>query len=250
MIGEVILRHVLLWFWRLEDKHIFKFQFANAFRPPTLRELNPPPNAEIIPLREESLDSTELSYIFRDANLSFRSTVFKTKVKDLIEFFLNPGSPPVYRNLGSLESTGIELEWKQKINRDLTLFANLSYTDSKDHMDPDQTLTGSVDWLANFGIDWNATAKSKHTFLLYAVGEQEGWEIQTNAPQTREFDGYYLLNYTFGLDDIFDISRLAIKLSVKNLTDENYRILPNPAKYPTGLPLGERTTLLALEYQF
>ena len=236
--------------WRPGDKHIYKIQLANAFRPPTIRELSPGMNVVNRPLQEETIDSTEFSYIFRDGNLNFRSTLFESKIKNLIEFFIDPGNPPTYRNRGAIDSYGLELEWIQKFNREFSFSAFLSLITAKDNREPDDRLTGSVDWLANFSIDWQATDKTLHSLLLNMVGEQEGWDIASALPIADQFDSYYTLNYSASIDDLLSVSKLKLQISVNNITDEQYRVLPNPAFYPTGLPLGERTIWLGLEYAF
>ena len=237
--------------WRQGDHHIFKFQFSNAFRPPTLSELSPDPRTEgSNTLTEEKIDSTELSYIYRDSGLSLRATLFNTKAKDLIEFFIDPGQPPVFRNLGSIKSKGVELEWQQTLNRDWEFFANVSYVNAQDPTDEDGKTTGAVDWLANAGASWFATAHTRHALSLHYVGEQEGWEVRTRDEQTRRYQAYHLINYTLSIDNVFKVPELGLSFSINNVADQSYNIMPNAAKYPTGLPLGERTTWLKLTYSY
>ncbi len=240
--------------WRADEKHIFKFQFAQAFRPPTMQQQYPGPNSFpgtiFMPLHEETLSSTELAYIYRDSEYTFRSTLFKTQIEDLIEFYFNPGQPPIWRNRGDIDVSGLELEWQQKINREWEWFANLSYTDAKDHLDLDEKLLGSVSWLANLELSWQPTSDIRHSLKLDYTGSQEGWELRLLTPVTDTFDAFTTLDYTFMVKQFFGYPTLTFSGGIRNLNDENYNTLPNPAQFPSGLPLGERDAWLELNYGF
>lgn len=236
--------------WRQGDNHIFKFQYADAFRPPTLRELNLDDRTKTVKLREEQLQSTELSYIYREAGKTLRSTLFSTHVEDLIEFYIQPGKSPIYRNLGDITIKGFELEWQQSIARAWDVFANLSYSAARDNNDPDKVLTGSVARLANLGLTWHATAQRSHSLALQFVDNQEGWEVNTREPQQREFGAYSLIDYNYTHKQLLGVPELEAQLSINNLTNKKYNILANPANFPTGLSMGERTVSVALNYHF
>lgn len=240
--------------WRASDKHIFKAQYAEAFRPPTLMELNPGPSA--IPgtvfhkLREEQLNTSELSYIYRAANHSLRTTLFSSHISDLIEFRIIPGQPPEWHNLGEIDSKGVELEWQQSLGRNWTWFANVSYVNAKDPLDEDHKLLGSVNWLGNLGITWNSDAQLSHSLNLRYVGEQEGWELHTRIPPTDRFQRYALLDYTLSVHRLFSQRNLQLEAGVKNLGNQRFNTVPTPSQYPEGLPNGERTLWAEVEYGF
>ncbi|WP_323813527.1 TonB-dependent receptor [Cellvibrio sp. NN19] len=240
--------------WRASDRHIFKVQYAEAFRPPTLGVLNPGPSAAegtvYERLTQEQLDSTEASYIYRAVNYSLRATLFESQVSDLIEYRITPGQRPKWHNLGEIDSQGVELEWQQTLGRNWNWFANISYVDAQDPLDVDQKLLGSVDWLGNLGVTWNSDQQLSHAFNLRYVGEQEGWELQTRTPPTDRFDDYVLLDYTLSVHRLFAQRDLELKAGVKNLADQHYNTVPTPSQYPRGLPNGERTWWAELEYGF
>lgn len=241
--------------WRLSDAHIFKAQYAEAFRPPTMMEQYPgvnayPSNAIFTPLKEEHLSTSELAYIFHAANLKLRATLFHTQIRDLIEFYVQPGQPPVWRNRGDLETNGAELELQQDINRDWNWFANLSYVDAQDHLDIDDKLLGAVDWLANLGINWHSSRRLTHSLAVHYVGEQEGWELQTIVEPPARFPSYTLVDYTLTLDDFLSVRDLTLSGGIKNIGDQGYDTAPTPAQYPLGLPHGERTGWLQFDYTF
>lgn len=241
--------------WRAGEHHIFKAQYAEAFRPPTLEERYPGPDAfpggtTTSDLKEERIRSTEAAYIYRKAGRKLRTTLFHTRIDDLIEFFINPGDPPIWRNRGDIETRGVELEWEQEISRRWSWFANVSYVDAEDRLDSDGRLLGAVDWLGNLGVTWRRDGGTSHSLLLRYVDEQEGWELRTRTPHTPRFDAYTTLDYTFSWRDVLAVDGLRLDAGIKNLTDRSYESVPTPAQYPEGLTHGERTVWLRLEYAY
>lgn len=240
--------------WQLNDQHILKAQYAEAFRPPTLSEIHAGPTpGSISPagahLKEELLKSAELSWIFRDGSTVVRTTLFHTQVEDLIESFIQPGRPPIWRNLANIDSYGLEVEWQHRLGRDWQWHTNVSYVRAEDHLDRDEKLLGAINWLANIGLVWHSGDNSHHALRWRYVGEQEGWEIRTQLPQTERFDAYTSLDYSFALNNMLDVSGLQLSAGVKNLTGEEYNSVPTPAQFPQGLPHGKRTVWLQLEYE-
>ncbi|MCE9687991.1 TonB-dependent receptor [Shewanella sp. AS16] len=240
--------------WRVDEHHILKAQYAEAFRPPTLEEAHPGPNSfpgtVFTQLSEERLNSSEVAYVYRRDGLSFHTTVFNTKIKDLIEFLQQPGRPPIWHNNGDISTTGVEFEWQQAVNRNWDWFANLSYVRARDHRDRDKILIGSAQWLARAGISWHGDNHLHHALLFNYVGEQEGADIELRSQVAHEFDPYFTLDYTLGVAQPLQIKGLDITVGLKNLTGEEYDTVPNPVQYPQGLHQGERTANLQLSYQF
>lgn len=240
--------------WQPLDAHIVKFQYAQSFRPPTLEQSNPGPQAfpggiTTSDVTAEELTSTELAYIYRHSGRVFRATVFKTDIDDLIEFFQNPGRPPEYRNHGKINSWGGELEWEQYFDREWKLIANVSYVDAEDSMAND-TLVGAVHWLGNLSLSWDMAPDITLTGRLRYVGEQEGWGDRVNGNQAATFDAYTTLDAVVSWDNALGVRGLELQAGANNLLDEAYEVVPNPAQYPAGLTEEGRTVWLSAGYRF
>lgn len=236
--------------WRVADNHIVKAQYAEAFRPPTLKERYSGEQsfAGGEDLTEEKLRSFEAAYIYRAPGHTLRTTAFYTKVDDLIEFYLNPGEVPVWRNRGNIDTRGLELEWQQVLGRHWHWQANLSYARAFDRLDEDKKLLGSVELLANAAMTWNATDRVSHSLTLTYTGAQEGWE---SPPGHRDvFAAYTLFGYALEVDRLWDVDGLLLTLAARNLADRYYQSAPAPAQYPDGLSHGGRSVHGALEYRF
>lgn len=241
--------------WRLNDHHIVKAQYAEAFRPPTLGEIYPGSNSVLASplahdLHEETLRSSEASYIYRTSETALRSTVFYTQIDELIEYFVRPGQLPVWRNRGDIDTYGAELEWQQQLGIAWEWQANLAYVKAVDHLDTDENLLGAVDWQANLSLIWHSHSRIHHALRWRYLGEQEGWELNLRLPQTEHFDTYNTLDYTVSFDDFLARKGLGLSASIKNLTGETYNSVASPAQYPQGLSHGKRSIWLQLEYGF
>ncbi|MCB1909117.1 MAG: TonB-dependent receptor [Rhodocyclaceae bacterium] len=241
--------------WQPAEHHIVKMQYAEAFRPPNLEEFYPGPNT--FPgvtltgdLDKERIRSLEAAYIFRRADLRMRLTVYRTQVRDLIEFFINPGDPPLWRNRGDIEAHGMEFEWVQRFGRSLQWWANLAYVEADDHLDDDERLLGAVDWLATLGASWRQNGRLTHAVSVKYVGEPEGWELPTRVAQRQRFDDYATLDYALTLAEPYDVGGLQISAGVRNLTDQHFDSVATPAQFPEGLPHGQREFWLSAEYRF
>lgn len=238
--------------WRAGEHHILKAQYAEAFRPPTLKEANPGEDSVVAGmgnrLNEEVLRSSEAAYLYRAADHRVRLTLFYTQVSDLIEYYLQPGEAPRWRNRGDISSRGAELEWQQQVGRDWEWRANASYTQAKDHLDDDSRLLGAVDWLANTTLVWNASSVLSHSLSWQYVGQQEGWELGLQVPQQDRYPAYTLLHYGLHWKDALQVPGLLLTLAGRNLGDVEYRTTASPPQYPQGLPHGRRAVSLALEY--
>lgn len=240
--------------WQPLDAHIVKFQYAQSFRPPTLEESNPGPQAfpggiTTSDVTAEELTSTELAYIYRHSGRIFRATVFKTDIENLIEFFQNPGSSPLYRNRGEINSWGGELEWEQYFDREWKLVANVSYVDAEDSMVND-TLVGAAHWLGNLSLSWDMSPDINLTGRVRYVGEQEGWGDRVNGNQAATYDAYTTLDAVVSWDNAWDVRGLELQAGANNLLDEAYETVPNPAQYPAGLTEEGRTVWISAGYRF
>lgn len=239
--------------WRFDDNDLFKVQYAEAFRPPSLANVYPGPNTFpgtiYTRLRDENIATTEIAYIHRGANYHFRSTIFYSEIKDLIEFFIQPGQPPIWRNRGDLRARGIELEWRQEINRQWQWDSNLAYTKAEDKQDTDDRLFGSLAWLGNLSLTWMPTANQRHTLSAHYAGTQEGSDTIAFVPE-QSFPAHSTFDYTLTLDHLAGIRNLSLTASVRNLADENFNTVPNPTQYPEGLPGEGRSAWLGLQYEF
>ncbi len=242
--------------WQFTNTQILKAQYSESFRPPTLEQGSPGGNSypgamRSNNLKEERLSSREISYIYHGATQNLRLTAFATNVKDVLEFYLRPGSPPLWRNFGDLRTTGAEAEWQQQVGRNWKWYANASYVDVEDRAMPDATPSGVVNWLGETGIQWQSDTWGQHNITLKHVGKQSGWATINNRLQNSAyFSGYNTLDYAITFPNSFGVAALQLSTGVRNLLDKQHRTTPNPNQYPKGLVDGERTLWMRISYEY
>lgn len=149
--------------WRLSQQNIIKFQYAEAFRPPILLELNGAINTSIDP---EIIKTTELSYIHDQNNLLIKNTLFTSEIKDLIAF--QNIAPFGYGNFDNARISGYELEVAKKIGIVWDISANLSLQQSNEESAA-LKLYELAPWLLSVSIDHQYTADTSINLLLQNI---------------------------------------------------------------------------------
>jgi outer membrane receptor for ferrienterochelin and colicins len=241
--------------WQLNEAHLLKMQYSEAFRPPTMVEAFSPSDGLTGDsgryLRPENLDSTEMAYIYRMPGSSLRATIFKTDVVDLIEYFQKPGSQARWRNHSQIDTRGAEVEFKQQWDRNWSWFANLSYVSAKEQTDDgDGIPTGSIEWLGNAGVTWRSDRLGVHSLSLNYSGTQEGFDLTLRQDVTHRFPVVGLLDYSLTLHDLMGVAGLQANLTVNNVLDKAYNVVPSQLQYPLGLPEVRRRLVAGLQYSF
>jgi iron complex outermembrane receptor protein len=211
--------------FKASNRHIFKFQYAEAFRCPGFFELYSKNNPSVNGNPEVSFEiikTYEAHYIFRTASFVSRFTVFKSDLEDLIV-----SRDSQYFNSGGAEMTGAEMEIKWHILPFLTADGNLSYADTENN-DTGDPLPGSSEWLGNIGLtfqpaaDWSLFLRYRH------VGKRaRNTGDPADDPFGREeLKGYDTLDITARVENVFT-KGLGFFAGVKNLFDADIRYPSN-----------------------
>jgi iron complex outermembrane receptor protein len=228
--------------WRLSDRHIFKAQYAEAFRPPTFLELYTTSNPVLAgnPHIEPTVNRNyELGYIFKAIETTVRATLFHTKLAELITVVDGQ-----YVNAGDARLRGVELELEHAFSKALFLKGNLSYIDAKDQA-TNRDLPGMADWLGNLGLSYRL-----HPGILLAANYRYVDERARSATDPRSsLDGYQTVDLTVSLADRLQPG-LTLRAGVRNLFDEAIAYPAPPATYPDDYPQRGRQWWLQAEYTF
>ena len=200
--------------YRFSSEHIFKAQYAQAFRPPTFNELW---NSTAATIQPETIDTYELGYIHRKLDTVDRITLYNSKLKKLI---ISDGLIG-FTNLDEVELTGIEIESERRLNDWLKLNANLSRNSAKDSL-TGADVEGAAKLLANAGL----LAELKPGLTLAAdyryVGERKREAVDPRQP----LESYQTVDVTVSAS-WNGIKGLSMRVGVKNIFDEEIRY-PGP----------------------
>jgi len=228
--------------WRMTDHHLFKVQYARAFRPPTFLEMyaiNQPiitGNANIDPAIS---DTYEISYIYNRPETTFRITPFYTDLKDLIV-----ARSGTFSNTGSARLKGLEIELEQRLAAFLKFDANISYVKTEDE-ETDNEIANSVNWLANVGLVYSLRPNITLSILYKYVGDRNRQALDTRE----ELDGYQTVDLTGNLFNLWS-ENLTLRMGVKNIFDEDISFPAYMNTYPDDYPQPGRWWWTQLSYEF
>jgi len=97
------------------DSHL-KLLYGTAFRAPSYYESNTTAYGNLVPntdVEPEQLESIEAEYSVQQPQFSWRANTFYTKIKDIIETVTIPAGGSGKRNIGAIDTYGLEAEAKR-----------------------------------------------------------------------------------------------------------------------------------------
>ena len=201
--------------YNLFDKNIFKFQYAEAFRPPSFMEMysinNPLAlgSKDILP---EKIKTYELGYIFIVKKTSIKYTLYHSELKDLIIF-----KDHYYKNKAIVNSRGAELEVKWNINEKLSIDSSFSFTKTYDKISK-KDIGGSAKTIGNIGI----MCRPFNNFYLNLQNHYVGDRKRSSGDSRPDLDSYFCTNLSVISENVFKYG-LNIRLSIKNLFETDIR---------------------------
>lgn len=217
--------------WRATDRHIFKAQYAEGFRPPTFFELYTPPPPGVRPHYPFEVNETrELNYIFKGTNRVLRATLFQTTLNDL----LRPGGQTVP---GHTKAAGFEVEWSQQLAANVKLDANASRATTHDARVGGVPDRAAANWLANLGITYQPLT---------------GWFVgaRLNRVSDRVIGpDYDMVDVTLSRQDVV-VPGLGVRVGVKDAFDDHpVYLIVRPVGAPEQMTFPGRSVWLQLSWR-
>lgn len=207
---------------------------GKAFRPPTVYDLyrtwtassgiTYTANPNLSPETTVSWDIGGEQKLWEGAKVSI--TYFENYLSDLIYRKTVNDKLQELINVGKAESRGVELELEQRFSDWMTLFGNVTYTDSEvteNDAKPETVgkgLTMVPLWQSNLGVRLKA-GPAKASIVGRYVGKRYGDD--TNADKQKHVYGAYDPFWTVDLKISYDLTSWAtLSFSIDNLLDEDY----------------------------
>ncbi|NOQ80681.1 MAG: TonB-dependent receptor [Gammaproteobacteria bacterium] len=194
--------------YRLNERHIIKGQYAQAFRPPTFFEMVYTPDIE-----PEIIDTYDIGYIYKGVKTGFKTTAFYSKLDDII-VGLNPYG---FENSQGATIKGIEFELDHKFNNKVSFDGNLSYSDSKDDATK-RSIAGTSNWLSNLSLNYQPV----HYFDFSITYQYVGSKYREQNDPRDKLDAYGVVNLAATFSDLLG-KGTALQIGVNNLFDEDVR---------------------------
>ncbi len=206
--------------YSLTSNHTLKFQYAEAFRPPSFVEMYSIDNPIVLgnpDIYSETIDTTEFQYIYSRPNLTWKTTAFYSLLDDLIG---REGTE--YKNIGNADTKGLETELLWRIMDSVRLNANISYAITDDR-DDENEFSRVARWLGNFDVTYSPF---KHWYLSMK-GRYVGEKTREEGDARSKLDAEFTADITATVNNIA-IKGLSLRTSVNNVFDED---IDHPTHY-------------------
>ena len=199
------------------EEHIFKFQYAEAFRPPTLGEYTANPE-----LHPEDNRNFEMGYTWRRGNNVFRSNLFFSRYEDQINRDGSQGR--------DIDSLGTEVEWETRLGKRLKLVANGTLIDVTDR-DADADLEDVATWIGNLSLTW----KPNRSLVVVGQARLLGDRARIPADTRDDLDGWKVFDLIIGHHG-WQEHGFTVQLGCRNLFDEDIRYPSSYRRYAEDYP--------------
>ena len=204
--------------YNASENHIFKIQYAEAFRPPSFMEMyriNEPGSLASTQLDFETVKNFELGYIYKKPSLTGVVTLFHSKMEDLISNVRNPDTLiSVPNNSETIKTVGMEMTLNWEIYKSLLIDANISYANTVEG----ETLLGEINWLGNVGLVYQPDSNWFTALNYRHVGRRKRIDEDTRS----SLDAYNTVDITAGIEKLF-FDGIGFRAGVNNIFDEDVR---------------------------
>jgi len=211
-----------------------RLMYGRAFRAPSYSEFYLLDNPRVLgntALNSETIDTLEFSNSYTVKNLSLSITFFKSRIKNYIDTASVGTNQVQFKNLGTKNLKGIEVEMDWIVNDQWQFVFNVSKNESD--LDDDASSL-----LANSEINW--TNQNKFSLSL---------QLSYDEKITSQLNGKDLVLANSLLRYQFTQSQ-QVWLKISNLGNVNYKQHANSSKIPEGVPARGRAVLLGIEWTF
>jgi outer membrane receptor for ferrienterochelin and colicins len=233
--------------WKVGEPHLLKFQYSEAYRPPSLHELylpetgvGPHGNPDVKP---ETSKTWEAGYIYRQPGVVGRATLFYSKMEDLIVIWRGAGVEehrPI--NSDEVDLKGGEIEIEKQFGKRWKTMANLSFLDAKDKTNH-QDVVNSTELIGNIVIEGKIADN-----LLAVINYRHVGDRKRGSDDTRDdLDGYDTVDLTANCFNL-GLKGLTFRIGVKNIFDADVKAPSN--FYQDDLPRPGRTWWTQVSYDF
>lgn len=219
--------------WRPDDKNILKLQYAEAFRPPTLLELN---GSLVGGINPEIIKTTEVSYILIEDTFALKNTLYSSSIKDLIAF--ENSAPFGYGNFENARLSGYELEASIQLQSNINISSNLTIQNSQ-KASAALKLYALAPWFISTSVDYMFSSTSSLNLLFKYIPQTDrsSSDSRGKASSTSQLDMTLHQNKFLGFKDVTLIS------SIKNILSSDIKYSSSQDTYSNDYLFSDNPSL-------
>jgi iron complex outermembrane receptor protein len=227
--------------WILGNEGVIKTQYAEAFRPPTLREIHSPIAGNI---KSETIDTLEVSYIRNTDTALMRHTLHVSRIDNFIAF--HDSAPFGYMNTRGARLSGYELEFERDISTGFSIGGALGLQKSED-LETGKPVYGSVPVTLTLGTNYELMPELNLNIQLAYSGKG----YRQNSDSRPKADDTTRIDLSMMVESLMQQRGLNLAFGVRNLFDEKIGYLAPQMTYRDDYTFTESAEYwLSLEYSF
>ena len=245
--------------YKIDDKQRLKLNYSEGFKAPSLKEgdsgylfdAKPIPSMNVIikgndDLKPETSKSYELAYEFYGEDTTFKASVFRTDLKDMIsEKLISKTTPPPfpmkfnyqYQNIDRANIKGFDTDFKYNFNENHTFNANYTYIKTENEITEEE-----LEFRPKNTINLGLSSHFGWGISSYLSANYIGTQYYTDSnSKSQKASGYTIFNAQATKKITKD---LIATIGVNNIGDKNF----DDSGYPHYIE--RRLAYVGLNYKF
>ena len=245
--------------YKIDDKQRLKLNYSEGFKAPSLKEgdsgyvfdARPVPSMNVIikgndDLKPETSKSYELAYEFYGEDTTFKASVFRTDLKDMIsEKLISKRTPPPfpmkfnyqYQNIDRANIKGFDTDFKYNFNENHTFNANYTYIKTENEITEEE-----LEFRPKNTINLGLSSHFGWGISSYLSANYIGTQYYTDSnSKSQKASGYTIFNAQATKKITKD---LIATIGVNNIGDKNF----DDSGYPHYIE--RRLAYVGLNYKF
>ena len=245
--------------YKIDDKQRLKLNYSEGFKAPSLKEgdsgyvfdARPVPSMNVIikgndDLKPETSKSYELAYEFYGEDTTFKASVFRTDLKDMIsEKLISKTTPPPfpmkfnyqYQNIDRANIKGFDTDFKYNFNENHTFNANYTYIKTENEITEEE-----LEFRPKNTINLGLSSHFGWGISSYLSANYIGTQYYTDSnSKSQKASGYTIFNAQATKKITKD---LIATIGVNNIGDKNF----DDSGYPHYIK--RRLAYVGLNYKF
>lgn len=201
-----------------QAEHVYKLIYGNAYRVPSLGDLYDEESGFTLgnqSLKPSTIQSIEAVYSYLTPRFVFSGSLFHNRIEDLIGF--TSGDISTLSNVAKSDATGVELEWRWEVSRQLQLRGHMTHL-----LDNTSTIENSDNLIPS---DQLSPKNYAVTSLEYKLNEQWNshlqWSYRSSVAVLSNKSALSLINWRLNFQPL---KQQQWQLQLSNVLDKRYQV--------------------------
>ena len=198
----------------INNNHIYKMQYAKAYRPTTFLENKYNPKN----IQAETIQTVELQHIYKQEDMKLATTLFYSVIKNMLKQANNPVMLEYENHQNKIISQGIELEFYKNFINNYLLNSNISYTKAYDKTTKEQ-LSDYANILGNISLAYKPYSRFSTAINFRYIGKKK----RVKDDNRNDLKSFKIFDISCRYLPLKFTKKLDITFGIKNITDQKVK---------------------------